>query len=221
MIIKRITKNNKGQSLIELVVAISIILVGVISTLVLTMATIRGGTASEMQTIAGNLAREGMEVVKQQRYNNWLKIESNSLDFTAWDTGLNDVTPSYVYLARFNPNVTPASWSLDSNGEDTTADPCITSERCRIYLENGIYRHKLSGETIDVTLATPFSRTIIIKSICQKSDGAVENYREEAVCLADEIKVGVQVLINVVWQERGSTNTTNSVTLEDHLYNWK
>ncbi|MFA6271801.1 MAG: hypothetical protein WC693_01665 [Patescibacteria group bacterium] len=211
MLFRRITKNNIGQSLIELVVAVSIILIGVVSTLVLTVTTIRGGKASKMQAVAGNLAREGIEVVKQQRYNNWLKIESNNLSFVDWDQGLYNDLYENVLTVEFNSS-TPA-WNLNFNIQATTTQECIDdpNSKCLLYLKNGIYSHDSTG------IATPFYRVVTINSICKKASDGIEEFRTYWDCGTDE-KVGVQVISNVFWKEKGSWN---SVMLEDHLYNWK
>jgi type II secretory pathway pseudopilin PulG len=210
MLLKTI-QNNKGQSLIELVVAISIILIGVVSTLVLTVATIRGGKASEMQTIASNLAREGIEVIKQHRYNNWLKIESNAISFQEWDEGLYNPVYSNYLTVDFNP-VTPATWNLDFNIEATTVQNCLDNGNCRLYLNNGIYSHNQTGT------ATPFYRIITINPICLGVSGDEKIVKNSYQCAVNEEKIGVQVISDVRWRERGSWA---SVMLEDHLYNWK
>lgn len=203
--------NKRGQSLIELVVAISIILIGVVSTLVLTVATIRGGKASEMQTIASNLAREGIEVVKQHRYNNWLKIESNALSFADWDQGLYDPLYSNNLRVEFNPTA-PASWIMNFNIDATTVQSCLDNGNCRIYLKNNIYNHDQTGS------ATPFYRVVTINPICLGSGGIEKVVKNTYQCAVDEEKIGVQVISDVRWQDRGNWT---SIMLEDHLYNWK
>lgn len=209
---KTILKNNKGQNLIELVVAISIILIGVVSTLVLTVATIRGGKASEMQTIAGNLAREGIEVIKQQRYNNWLRIESNNLTFTDWDEGLYNELYENNLRVEFDPNP-PATWSLDFNIDSVTRADCINNGNCLLYIKNGIYSHDDSGD------ATPFHRVLTINQICLKPDATEEIVTTLHECIgADDEKIGLQVISEVSWQERSDLN---SVVFEDHIYNWR
>ncbi|MBU2229234.1 prepilin-type N-terminal cleavage/methylation domain-containing protein [Patescibacteria group bacterium] len=213
MLSKRILKNNKGQSLIELVVAISIILIGVVSTLVLTMATIRGGKASEMQTIASNLAREGIEAVKQHRYNNWLRIESNDLSFIDWDDGLYAIDNlSNIARADFDPATSP-NWKINFPADSSTPNICISNDNCLLYFQNGIYSHVLSG------VPSPFYRVITINPICMES--GIEIIRtDSAKCKTTdgEEKIGLQVISDVRWRIR---NSWNSVVFEDHLYNWK
>ncbi|MBU0613035.1 hypothetical protein KKB10_03375 [Patescibacteria group bacterium] len=213
MLSKRILKNNKGQNLIELVVAISIILIGVVSTLVLTMATIRGGKASEMQTIASNLAREGIEAAKQQRYNNWLRIESNDLSFIDWDDGLYSIdNSSNIARADFNPASSP-NWEINFAVDASASDICISNEECLLYFQNGIYSHNSSG------VPSSFYRVITINPICIKS--GIEIIRtDSAQCIISdgEEKIGLQVISDVRWRIR---NSWNSVVFEDHLYNWK
>ena len=207
---KRNIKNNKGQSLIELVVAISIILIGVVSTLVLTVSTIRGGRASEMQTIATNLAREGVEVVKQHRYNNWLRIESNDLSFLDWDEGLPSEFDGNNLRVEFDPAL--LTWNLDYGIDSVTSQACSQNGNCLLYLNNGVYSH------IPVGVVTPFYRMVTVNPICKRSDGFEYFKSGTYICNVDDKKVGLQIISEVRWQER---NNWDSVIFEDHIYNWK
>lgn len=205
--------------MIELVVAISVILIGVVSTLVLTTTTIRGGTASKMQVIAANLAREGIEVARMQRDNNWLAIESNDLAPYQWDSGLKNGT-DYTAIAVFDPDSDPP-WSLDYALGDESLDVCINDldRNCQLYFQDGIYSHDSSGEP------TPYYRLIQTYEICYDPDSPP--FEPQFGTAADDCtdligedyeKIGIQVLSQVRWQEK---NNWQDLVFEDHLYNWK
>jgi len=205
---------SSGQSLIELVVAISVILIGVVSTLVLSLTTIRGGKASEMQVVATNLAREGIEVVRQKRDSNWLEIESSSLPSSQWDQGLKNGN-DYTAIARFDAST--SSWTLDYPNGGSSIEECVDNESCRIYFSDGIFAQYPSPPAGNWE-ATPYYRLIATYEICQDKDGNEYIDPDDHTCDAGDEKIGIQVLSQVKWYEK---DNLQSLVFEEHLYNWK
>src|SRR3989344_8435958 len=85
-------KNQSGQSLLELVVAIAVITVGLFSVWNLFISNFNGEQEAGARILAVNLAREGIEIVKNIRDSNWLAIENNdpcSSNPCYWDSGLD------------------------------------------------------------------------------------------------------------------------------------
>ena len=200
-------QNRSGQTMLELVVAISVILVGVVGTITLTIATIRGGTISKMQVTATNLAREGIEIVRNLRDQNALLIESNELEYINWIDGLEGGTTHAAIVSAKD------DWSLDAS--DETLAQCTTSDNCRFYTdENNFYSHDNLGNE------TPYWRLVFLNPICIKDD----DYQVEEIltsgtdCSSDYSKVGIQIISQVQWAEKGRTHLTS---LEDRIYNWK
>jgi len=65
-------KNKKtGFSLLEVIIAIYILIVGIIGVMTLTVTTTKAGAVSSSKLIAANLAQEGIEVVKNIRDLNY------------------------------------------------------------------------------------------------------------------------------------------------------
>ena len=62
--------NNKGFSLVEILVAITILSVGLLGTAALTAGIIRGNQASNRVTTATTLAKDKMEDIKRLGYSN-------------------------------------------------------------------------------------------------------------------------------------------------------
>jgi type IV pilus assembly protein PilV len=62
--------NNKGFSLIEILVAIAILSVGLLGTAALTASIIRGNQVSNKVTTATTLAKDKMENIKRVGYSN-------------------------------------------------------------------------------------------------------------------------------------------------------
>ena len=72
---------NKGFSIIEVLIAIFVIIIGITGAMNLINFTISSVAISKSQTIAVNLAQEGMEIVRSIRDSNWLED-------IVWDSGL-------------------------------------------------------------------------------------------------------------------------------------
>lgn len=60
-----------GFTLVEVIVATSIITVGVLSTVVVANVTVQASNANQDSVVATNLAREGIELVRNLRDSNW------------------------------------------------------------------------------------------------------------------------------------------------------
>lgn len=71
-------QNQAGQTLIETVVAIFILIMGVSSALGLALYSLNASSNISKQIIAVGLAREGLEAVKNMRDTNWLKDLKNT-----------------------------------------------------------------------------------------------------------------------------------------------
>ncbi len=130
-----------GQTLIETLVAIFILVMGVTAAVGLAIYAFNSSSSITKQIIATGLAREGVEAVKNMRDNNWLKdsLATNCYDYTSTPIGqatakcyLNWLHPIGGYDIRTNSfrlevnglnssqlwQLTPAvsNWGLDFNG---------------------------------------------------------------------------------------------------------
>lgn len=186
-------KNNcQGQTLLETVIAIAVILIGVTSLVTLFTAASIAGRQSTKQVIAANLAREGIEVARQIRDTNWLEMEQN--ESTVWADGLN-TTMDFTTMPIFNAS--DFSWSLSFLPDDFTT-VCPVNRLCaQVYQSaDGIY---LQWENMPPKefVATPFTRLITVNPVS-----------------ADQL----EVICEVQWTEQ---NKTHSYQLVEYLYDWK
>jgi len=78
--------NFPGFTLVEVMVALSIIMVGMLGAFGLVNQTISVAKTASMQLTAAYLAKEGIELVKSIRDNNYLNIHYN--DTGTWSDGL-------------------------------------------------------------------------------------------------------------------------------------
>jgi len=90
-------KNKRGFTLLEVLIAVSVLVIGTVAAFSTITSTIRSTTFAKDKLIASFLAQEGIEIVKNIRNTNW--IQGN-----AWNQGLS-----------------PGSWQADYN------DPALSN----------------------------------------------------------------------------------------------
>lgn len=88
----------KGFTLLETMIALTILSTGVAGSVALINRTIAAGSVVRNQLIAVNLAQEGMEVIHNIRHTNWIEN-------VAWDDGLisGDSCVNFDSAALINP----------------------------------------------------------------------------------------------------------------------
>lgn len=207
-----------GQSLLEVIVALGVIITGLVGTVMLIIYTLAALNVSESQVVATNLAREGIEVVRSIRDDNWLAMESG-VSGAAWNDGLHTVTnDDYSGVITFSP---ATNWALD-----LTAANAITDPKAVIYTANadGYFSQFASPPDPDDFTATQFRRLLTVLPICR--DMTVPNPQPEVVLSTGTCgslgalyrQVGVEVRSRVDWVER---NRTHSAQVVDRLFDWK
>jgi type II secretory pathway pseudopilin PulG len=75
-----------GQTLVEVIVAIGIIIIVLVAVFTLAGTTIRMGTISRQKLQAVNLAQEGIEAIRNIRDSNWIQIQKGKSG-VSWDNG--------------------------------------------------------------------------------------------------------------------------------------
>ncbi len=205
-----------GQGLLETVIALSIIITGLTAALALAVSNLSTTSDSGMRVIAGNLAREGAEAVRNIRDSNWLKgctDPSNPEECFVWDSRLlaEDSVGDHTAILEFRKNPPPGedNWILNFSPDS------IDGEQAVLRLDGNIYNHA-SGSP------SPFRRLITIDEICETGSSSCE----DDICVQGEecprdpvnTKIGIRVLSEVKWRERGREH---SLIIEDRLFNWR
>lgn len=117
-------KNEKGFSFVEVMISVFILLVGIVTVLGLMASVLKNSIDAKDQEIAGFLAQEGVELVKNVRDTNWAK---NNKSFKHPFPNTNDT-------CRIDMN----SSSID----------CHHSHSKNLYLNhNGFYVHSSGSST--------------------------------------------------------------------------
>lgn len=184
-------KKQKGQSLLETIFAIAILLVVVIAVLGLSIGNIFGQKANEQQVIANNLARESIEMIRSFRDSNWLSGDSWDKNFEQSGTGIVGVLSSSVDYSGSVPE--------------------------QLYFDTffGMYFHSANPGS---SITSPYSRRVEIEFICLPSFGEEIIRSLGEPCLIGETKIGAKISSIVTWNERGENR---QVSLEDLIYDWK
>lgn len=101
----------KGQGLLETIVAIGVIVTGLISVMTLVISNLTSAREAALRYQAVNLAREGIELIRNKRDSNWLA------DKDAWD-GID------AEAAIFNTQSLPPQFSQFQRSITT----CVTAQ---------------------------------------------------------------------------------------------
>ncbi len=146
-------KASRGQSLIETLVAITVLVIGVFGAVYLGVYTIRAAQTSQLDVVAENLAREGIESVRWVRDQNWRQSRS-------WNDGLADATCYRVKIGNADapgdgdPSLTPIS--------------CFNSQDDRLCLNTNSGQYFHDAEGVDCTnigqkvIPSAFTRKVTI-----------------------------------------------------------
>jgi len=127
-----VTKNKKGSkgfTLIETFVAITILVIAVITPLSLLSKAIQDGNYAKNQITSYYLAQEALELVINKKLQN----TANSVD---WLHEMRPCVDSYCYIY----------WDVVTGQDDVDIEPCDPSdESCRLSINGqGLYVHNLS-----------------------------------------------------------------------------
>lgn len=200
-------KNQQGQSLLELIVAIGVVVGGILGILTLVIATIQAGKEGSNRIIAQNLAREGIEIVRSIRDGNAMDPDS-----LAWDDGLTGGLPgdtTAVLKVNLPNSIIPTS--LDFTPNDFNSPAAQVKKSGIYYLQD-----TSSGTGIN------FYRMITLKAICRDSSSGNESLSSTnngtTDCGTGTEEVGLQVISEVRWP---SPNSTKSMVFEERIYNWR
>jgi Tfp pilus assembly protein PilV len=194
--------NQKGQSLIEMLVALFILVAALTATIVLIVTSINAGRESINKLIGTSLAREGIEVVRNIRDSNWIDPSGSG-----WDEGLDGANSTAIPKID---GVNPISLNFAEN--DFT----------RIKLYNNQYLQDTTAGT-----DTQFYRLLYINPICQNDDNPpieeIVSKESGDDCTSfgnstDYSKVGIRIISEVRWP---SSDSSHKVIIEDRLYNWQ
>lgn len=205
----------RGQTLIEVLVAVGILLAGVIAVITLSIASLKADQLSSRKIVALNLAREAAEVLRNIRDSNWLAGMRDDCSISAtnytddWFRGVSDDTQcapgAQDIILRFDT----MSYQWESVG---TAAPLTDG---KIYfLNNGTY---VQGAPLPAgTTSTIYTRYVTLTPRDSTSGLADE------ACVVTAGKCSKITHYDVLVTVTSALNTqTDVVQIGSKLYNWK
>lgn len=147
-------KNYSGFTLLELLIATALIIIGGLALFLLGVNIILASQASQAQFVAANLGAEAIEVIRNIRDTNWLSEAD-------WRQNLADGD----YLVEYNDE--GADIVLIAGGTDTCDTPFLR-------LDNGFYNYTSGTPTFfhrKVSLSTGPDYLKVESSVCFKKRG--------------------------------------------------
>ncbi len=153
----------RGESLIESLIAIAIIVTSLAGIMALFSDNMKTNQSTKNRIVAINLAREGIEAVRYIRDSNWLIYSNNrrvcwnfnpTLVNPVCDTETNGMTDSPL-LGNYNAVMDPVDFSWTLVRDTDSIDP----DDNQLYLKDGFYQHDDTGTF------TPYLRQIQISYV--------------------------------------------------------
>lgn len=193
---------HRGQTIIELLIAFSVIVVGLFAAATLTFSNLNTVDRDLDEVVVINIAREGIELTKQIRDSNWLAGR-------AFDEGLVDKASGNLTATPVWDGIRLAP-SFDFAAKDFT-DANTTIVRMNAPEAPSFFANSNAAASI-VGSDTPFKRLLAFYPICEDMIA-----RKTGTCGTLK-KSGIRVESRIQWSRKGSVK--NFVLYED-LYDWK
>lgn len=217
-------RHESGQGLLEVIIAIGITIAGIVATLALILSTLFVSNVSQVEIIATNLAREGIEVTRSIRDGNWLKVDS-AIPNATWNMNLADAGGlDYTAIPTFD--ATTGIWSLDFTPDTLNDDATV------LWVDsNGQYNQFPGAGTGSYRQLGQYHRLLTLLPICWDAahnekialEGETCDRYDGPVTLGGDpdpnySQVGIEVTSKIQWSDHGKTH---DVTLVEKMYNWK
>lgn len=184
----------RGFTLLEVIIAVSLIMIGLTATLFLITKTVSQMSVFPSELIAAYLTQEGIEIVRNIRDTNWLEQKVDLSN--PWDEGLvpPDIDCSVTscradYTATTTTNPPHPTFSTVGGGIVATL---------KFDSSSGFYNYT-SGDL------SKFARSIKIVPV-------------DLDLPLDGVNDVLEVTVTVTWSEKGEPY---SHTAQEKLYNWK
>lgn len=225
-------KKSKAQGILEVVIAIYIAVVGILSIMNLVFSSIRVERLNHSMLIATNLAREGIEVARNIRDSNWVGGRE-------WNIGLlanGGVERSFIiynnYLAtdQNGYSLAPIGISWNECIQQGELSPCrvflvwkrdedLNPDKRKMYVQN----LEIINDSNYKYSSTNFYRIIYIYDICSRDLNGLEKINKSSdrdcnVMFSGTSEIGMLIISIVGWQDGDSMKT---IQVSEGIYNWK
>ncbi len=230
-----IRTDHRGQTLLEVLFAMVILIVALVATIALIVSSITASRESRNRLIATSLGREAIEMARSIRDSNWVTslekvCQGGSNDGAVCqgdsdcDAGIDCQADAWWQgLAATAPATNPAIPVIDGSNP-RTFDFSITDfndSKAEVFLNNDFYRQ---GEGVG-GIKSGFFRLVYMSPICHDDvgnefiiDQASTDTCGNGSASSYSNLVGYQIISEVRWPNASSSH---HITVEDRLYNWQ
>lgn len=211
--LKSIGGEKRGETITETIIALSILAIGITLSSTLMASSLRNINVSKNRFIAVNIAREGIEAMRNIRDTNWLKFSSSRR--TCWNHEPQDLPDicTDIVISGVSDNVIEPGTYIIYKDEDhrwrlasTTsgADPNVVDHTLLFTVdidgdeESDIYNHNDNHpQAPDILGTTPkptvFKRKITIEYLDDYGEGGdVDNNRMRVISAVSWFRSGIE-----------------------------
>ena len=227
---KRSIRSQSGQTLIETITAIFILVTGISTAVGLGIYAFRNADDSTRVIVGTSLAREGIEAVKNQRDSNWVNDSFNVHDSNTMCTFSGGSTQDYC-SESWASNLDPGTYALDFNGQTGEAGEVFTPTNNAFALRycpgTKSFISSTSGAPSCVGVkSTIYSRKIVLQQL-SSYNGLTYTYTD--VNSGGTFPAFLSAVSTVWWSSRHCPATNDPSTLpnscktilEMHFTNWQ
>ncbi|MFH1620796.1 MAG: prepilin-type N-terminal cleavage/methylation domain-containing protein [Patescibacteria group bacterium] len=192
----------KGQTILELLIAMAVIAVGLLSAVTLVYYNLKLVEQDIDEAVVVNMAREGVELAKSIRDSNWLASDQ-------FDNGLHDGS-DYTATPAWNGSSGSLFFDFEANNfshGNTNVIQVTTSTAPAFFANNNPILPAY------YTSSTEYQRLLTFHPICE--DYTVLD--SAAVC-DPQLKIGIRVEAKIQWLRKG---VAKAFTIYEDLYDWR
>ncbi len=198
----------KGLGFLEVIIALSVMIVGVTTGITLTTYNLANVVVAENQVLATGLSREPIELIRALRDSNWLSG-------TDWHSGI-DPSSNYVMFQYFDEknSVWKLKWVQESDLENCERCNVIYNPDKKMYLQNIDENDQpISGATL-----TGYRRWTRVKNICWDSGNQKQYIPDYSQSCEGNPMIGWRLTTDVSWYDSQNKKT---LTVSEDIYDWR
>jgi type II secretory pathway pseudopilin PulG len=203
-------KHPTGLGFLEVIIALSVMVVGIASGLTLTTYNLANVVVASNQSVATNLAREPIEIIRAWRDSQWLSKQS-------W-LDIFDANEKQAVFNVFNGinNQWQLFWSNDADINNCQRCQVLYSPEKKLFLQNA----DMNGSPLTIGVQdTGYRRLTRVQDICWSSISKTQVLKDFGVtCSVDESIIGWRLTTIVSWYNNQNKKT---LSLIDELYDWR
>ena len=167
-------KNNKGFTLVESMIAVTILTFAVAGPLYTASRALVAAEIARDKLTASYLAQEGVEYVRAMRDNEYLsayQAGGGAISSTAWNNFLNGSNAASITKCRaMTCTLDTYPTVIMGTGSGLSLQTCSGSSCTPLYLANGIYTQQ---STLTGAVRTSFTRTIKTTTVSANDERVV------------------------------------------------